>query len=223
MRNGELSSAAALAHTFRLIRENGPGAAAAVVLLTAVGTAADQLPALVLPLTLVSAGLSIAFQDRLTSSALRLAGQEGNPGSRFGGVFLVSLLGNLGIVLGLLFFIVPGIYLFARWSLAIPVLIEEDRGPGEALRTSWERTAGHLGPILVTFLPIYLPMLGGFAWRSHSASRSFRIRRSACSSTSASRPASSSAGTPRWRYTSPSLPKAGSPRSSAEAGAAAGT
>ena len=163
MRSGELNSAAALGHTFRLVRANAVGVAAAVVLLAAVGTAADQLPALATPLTLVSVGLSIAFQDRLTSSALRLAGQEGHPGSRFGGVFFVSLLGNLGIILGLLLLVVPGIYLFARWSLAIPVLIEENRGPGEALRASWERTAGHVSPILVTLLPIYLPMLAGFA------------------------------------------------------------
>lgn len=51
-------------------------------------------------------------------------------------------LAALGIGGGLLLFVLPGIYLAVRWSLALPVVALEGLGPVSALRRSGELTAG---------------------------------------------------------------------------------
>jgi hypothetical protein len=57
-------------------------------------------------------------------------------------IFLAILLAAAGVALGLLLFIVPGIYLAVRWYF-VPqaVVIQGGRGPG-ALSRSWDLTAG---------------------------------------------------------------------------------
>ena len=160
--NGDFSPSQALGHALRLMTGNWVGAAAAVALLTAGGTASDLLPESGTALFLFVSVLAIAFQDRLTSSALRVAGLEGDPRSRFWGVFGASFLAGIGIFLGFILLILPGLYLFARWALAIPILIEENRGPGEALRSSWDRTEGKVWPVFLTVLPVFLPVVTAF-------------------------------------------------------------
>ncbi len=57
-------------------------------------------------------------------------------------LFLVGLLTGLGIVVGLLLLIVPGIMLYILWSVAAPALVEERLGPVEALGRSRDLTRG---------------------------------------------------------------------------------
>ncbi|MET1111761.1 MAG: hypothetical protein ABWX67_09585 [Allosphingosinicella sp.] len=57
-------------------------------------------------------------------------------------LFLVGLLGALGIMLGLVFLLVPGIILYVMWSVAAPALVEERLGPVEALGRSRYLTKG---------------------------------------------------------------------------------
>ena len=55
---------------------------------------------------------------------------------RVGSVIWVSLLAGLGIFVGLLLLIVPGVYLAVAWSVAIPVLLGENLRGRAALRRS---------------------------------------------------------------------------------------
>lgn len=68
----------------------------------------------------------------------------------------VSLLYALGLGLGLVLFVVPGVFLYVGWSLAIPVLMSEDARGTKALRRSrWlvkGRWWGIFGLLIVTFL-----------------------------------------------------------------------
>jgi hypothetical protein len=75
--------------------------------------------------------------------------------------FLVALvvagvLAGLGIGIGLLLFIVPGLYLISRWALIVPTIVLEKRSAGEAFKRSSELTEGHrwtvLGVVVVVLI-----------------------------------------------------------------------
>jgi hypothetical protein len=68
--------------------------------------------------------------------------------------FIASLLGNVGIFIGILLLIVPGLYLLGRLGpLNAVVAAESHRNPIAALRRCWALTEGHgwavLGLILI--------------------------------------------------------------------------
>ena len=70
------------------------------------------------------------------------------------GLFLAtSLVMALGIGLGGLFLIVPGVILYIRWIVAIQILLSEGLSPLDAISQSWERTRGKAGDIFVSHLP----------------------------------------------------------------------
>jgi hypothetical protein len=54
-----------------------------------------------------------------------------------------GVLAALGILVGLVLLIVPGLFLLTRWSLVAPVVVLEGKGPGDALGRSWELVRGH--------------------------------------------------------------------------------
>jgi uncharacterized membrane protein len=72
-------------------------------------------------------------------------------------MFGVCLLTNIGILLGFVFLIVPGIILLVRWSISVPYVISDDQiGVIEAIQRSWEETGDAFWPILLTLLIFYL-------------------------------------------------------------------
>lgn len=67
----------------------------------------------------------------------------------------------LGLLLGFLLLIIPGLILAARWSQAAYLLADENLGPLEALEKSWKRTEGATWQILVfVFLIVGINVLG---------------------------------------------------------------
>ena len=59
----------------------------------------------------------------------------------------VTLLTSLGLVLGYLLLLVPGIMLHCAWMVAVPALVAEPAGVTAALGRSRRLTAGHRWPI----------------------------------------------------------------------------
>lgn len=57
-------------------------------------------------------------------------------------LFLLGVLSAVGIALGLVLLIVPGVVLYVVWSVAAPALVEERLGPFEALGRSRHLTKG---------------------------------------------------------------------------------
>lgn len=125
--------------------------------------------ALVLPATLltvatdgdsrfvfVSSIMGIFAQFIVTSRLARQAGlmqAEHIPG-RAGSYVLLSIVTSLAIMLGFLLFVLPGLYLLARWSVAVPIVIAEGAKMGEALTASWDRTQGKAAPICFALLVV---------------------------------------------------------------------
>ncbi len=71
---------------------------------------------------------------------------------RFMSIFGSGIFSGLGIGLGLLLLIFPGIFLAARWSAAVPAIIAEDCGATDSLRSSWDRTEASRVPVFLLYL-----------------------------------------------------------------------
>jgi hypothetical protein len=57
-------------------------------------------------------------------------------------LFLLGILSSLGIALGFILLVVPGVMLYVMWSVAAPALVEERLGPVEALGRSRDLSRG---------------------------------------------------------------------------------
>ncbi len=66
----------------------------------------------------------------------------------------IALVSGLGIGIGMLFLIVPGIILSLMWAVAVPVRIEEGTGIIESLSRSNALTSGSKGNIFLLYLVI---------------------------------------------------------------------
>jgi hypothetical protein len=75
---------------------------------------------------------------------------------RLGAIIVAGLLAGLGIALGLVLFIVPGLILLTWWAVLIPVVVLEERSAGESFSRSRELVRGFgwnvFGVIVLTFL-----------------------------------------------------------------------
>lgn len=67
--------------------------------------------------------------------------------SRLGPLVGLALLSGLLLAVGFLLLVVPGVYLFAAWSVASPALLVEQLGVTSALDRSRELVRGRWGPV----------------------------------------------------------------------------
>ena len=118
--------------------------------------------------------LALFFQFWLTVTLLDEAGMREARAGGIGALFVVSLIGQVGMVLGLIALVIPGIILAVRWSISVPIALSARVSAIEALRRSWHETDGHFWPILALLAIIYLPLivvsLGFSALTAESAS-----------------------------------------------------
>jgi hypothetical protein len=63
--------------------------------------------------------------------------------ARLGPVLVVSIMVGLATLLGLIVFIIPGIYIGVRLAVSIQALVVEDKRGTEAMRRSWDLVGGH--------------------------------------------------------------------------------
>lgn len=109
---------------------------------------------------LISGGISAAVQAFFNAGmmffALKVARGEPyafadvfNGGRWFLPVFVISVLTTLAIAVGLIFLIVPGVFLALALALSVPAAIDRDLGPIEAMLESFSLTAGHRISILI--------------------------------------------------------------------------
>ncbi len=70
-----------------------------------------------------------------------------------------GLLYSLAIAIGFLFVIIPGIILWVRLSLYVPILLAEGKPVIDLGSASWERTSGRTSEILLAHLPPFLMLV----------------------------------------------------------------
>jgi len=75
------------------------------------------------------------------------------------GYLVLSLLSILAVAAGLLVFIIPGIVVMVRISLASYIYLLENRSAKQSIKDSWELTRGHFGDLF--FGTILLAIPGG--------------------------------------------------------------
>jgi hypothetical protein len=117
---------------------------------------------LVLVITLIASSLATAVAFRLVADTY--LGRAIDPGAslRFGlrrvlSVLWMSLLIGVLVVVGGIFLLVPGIYLYVAWSVAVPALLGEKLGILAAMRRSRALVRGRFWPCAgVVFLALLL-------------------------------------------------------------------
>ncbi len=93
----------------------------------------------------------------------------------------VQILAALGIFLGALLVIVPGILLALRWAVSAPALVMEGRGVTDAMGRSASLTQGRRGGVFLLFLVVWIvaavfegaffSLAGGFSGLAAMATR----------------------------------------------------
>ena len=141
------------------LRRDPVAATIGIVPLIALGIWGDLGGAGMMGLSFLATSVaSFVLHYMLTRRAMRAGGllSVDAPGD-VSGLFLVNLVSNLGITLGFVLLIVPGIWLFARWFAAVPILFAESKTPAEAMAASAARTRPVLGPIILAVAIAYVP------------------------------------------------------------------
>lgn len=91
--------------------------------------------------------------------------------SKIGKVIVATLLQTLLVSIGLLLFIIPGIYLMIGYGLAMPLILDRDMGPWQALETSrkaihkvWWKVAGAVIVMGLIYMVSVIPLGLGMIW-----------------------------------------------------------
>lgn len=72
---------------------------------------------------------------------------------------IAGLIWSIAVGIGLLFLVLPGIYLMLRFAVTPHLVFLEEAGPVQALQSSWGQTSGHLGTLLGILLAVAIPAL----------------------------------------------------------------
>ncbi len=92
----------------------------------------------------------------LAKQFLAARGRLLDGGSRFWPFLGMAILSWIGIIVGLILLIVPGVILLVRWSAATGFVIGRREGVIEALGSSWDATKGHSWPIFFAAILMFL-------------------------------------------------------------------
>lgn len=75
---------------------------------------------------------------------------------RLGALIVAGILAGIGIFIGFILIVIPGLYLLTIWSMIVPVIVIEGRSSGESFSRSREIVRGNgwsvFGLVIVTFL-----------------------------------------------------------------------
>lgn len=149
MTQNELSAGGLLDRAFDLLKGNPLHTAAYVGGLALLGIVLDVAGS---GSNFIYSIANAAVAYFLSRSMLAGAGFSLGAANRFGAYFGLGILGGLGMLVGLVLLVVPGIILFVRWLPAYGILIAEDSGVIDAMRTSWHRTADSFWPLFTVSL-----------------------------------------------------------------------
>lgn len=102
-------------------------------------------------------GVYFLVQTMLRNAGL-LSDLGGSP--RLLGFFGLGILIGLAEGLGFILFIIPGLILMARWSIATVMFIAERKGITESMGDSWEKTRGSEMAIILSVIVLMILFVG---------------------------------------------------------------
>jgi hypothetical protein len=76
-----------------------------------------------------------------------------------GRVALASILAGIGIAIGLILLIVPGLFLITIWCMIVPVIVLEGAGVGAAFERSRQLVRGHGMQVFGTLVLVFLVLI----------------------------------------------------------------
>lgn len=79
---------------------------------------------------------------------------------RLGAIAVAAILAGIGIILGLILLIVPGLVLMTWWAVIIPVVVLENRSAGESFSRSRELVRGHGWGVFGVIVLVILLLIG---------------------------------------------------------------
>jgi hypothetical protein len=132
---------------------------AALTALNAAGTylSLEMAPMQQLVVGLVKFVVGVVCSYFLIEAMVRLTGVRSRTDEeRLLSYLGLSILSILGVGLGLIVVVLPGLLIWARWSIAAPLLVARGDGVTQALGQSWHLTRGNEFPILVAALALLL-------------------------------------------------------------------
>jgi hypothetical protein len=166
MASEAVTAGSIIAATLRTFSANVPAVALYLLIFTAGGCLADYVATYEAPEFKLVAGLTeIVFSlgglvggYLLTEAMLKRGGLFQYPISRrFFPYIGQAILVGLGVGMGLILLIVPGVILALRWMLAAPLLVNGGRAV-ESIEQSWRLTRGYAGRIFLAGLPMWLAL-----------------------------------------------------------------
>ena len=98
-----------------------------------------------------------------------------------GSVAVASILASIGIAIGFILIIVPGLILLTFWSLIVPHIVIGGSGALESFGRSWRTVRGHAWHVFGTFIVVFLILIAAqivlsailfalpYGWRSFIA------------------------------------------------------
>jgi hypothetical protein len=110
-------------------------------------------------LSLFTLMLQIAAMHRVLVMQGWIESRREAGGGFYSRAFSQSLVSAIVMIAGLLLLVLPGLFLFVRWSLSLPILLTRDCGIIVSLRESWKLTSDYFWPISGALLLSYLPFI----------------------------------------------------------------
>ncbi|NBB14833.1 hypothetical protein GVN21_05570 [Caulobacter sp. SLTY] len=100
------------------------------------------------PLLLAQATIIHAAQQRQAGRDTPFLQSLRAAGERFAYVLVISILTGIGVIIGLIFLVVPGVYLAVLWCVAIPAQMSRREGVLDAINESGDLTEGRRWKVL---------------------------------------------------------------------------
>ena len=119
------------------------------VVVTSPGFARNLLAELTLLLlsvvvyALITGAITRAVASETAGLPIGLSDSYNYAGGRILPILWVSILCGLAVVLGFIFFVIPGIFILFKLSVTVPALVVENRRGSDALGRSWDLVKGH--------------------------------------------------------------------------------
>jgi Membrane domain of glycerophosphoryl diester phosphodiesterase/Uncharacterised protein family (UPF0259) len=124
------------------------------VILAVLGGAASLVTRPILAGAIIFGTLRTMDGERVSLTDCLAAGRR-----RWGTMLGLMILSGLGVVVGLILLVAPGVYLAIRWALAGPAVVVSGRGISDSMDRSASLTAGRMWGMFLFYLILFVVLV----------------------------------------------------------------